>query len=133
MKIAQKAEGPKEMIVFLQYDSDLIALDVKKILSDKGYKIILSSEAGRRDVEIKTEFGNELYKNVPNSNYRYLLWIDYRISQERFVFLSASLRDRNTKQLLGIYKWEWNRLFPAPIIEEGIEMLDEKFLRHAFK
>ncbi len=132
IKIARSTDGPKQLFVIIQNDSELIALDVKQNLQNLGYKVVLSSEEGSRDIVRKSKDGKEILKNVSFSQNRYELVFNYKLSQERFVFMSATLRDRQENELLGTYKWEWNRLFPAPTIDSGINILNEKLLVKIF-
>lgn len=131
--IADTTSGPREIFVNLANDPLLITIELKTILMAKGYKVALSSESADKAVVKNTDSGSVIYKNVSESNYRYELILGYQPVQNRIQLIAASLRDRKLNEVLGTYRWSWDRMLPAPTIEGAVEKIDENLLSKVFR
>lgn len=134
VRIAKKATGPKQIYVSLQGDSFAIAVDLKEYLKKHGYDAVLSIEEGQRDVvRKKSSDVTEVIKNATTSANRYELVFQFSMIQDRFFSINSMIRDREQNELIGTYRWQWNRMFPAPTVAEGLDMLNEKLLKPTFE
>jgi len=131
--IGGQASGPKELFVNMASDPLLISIELKAALQEKGYDVALNTEAVRTSQEVQQGNRTVVTQNVSQSQNRYELTVGYQPIQNRIQMIAASLRDRQTSELLGTYRWTWARLAPAPTIERAIGMIDQNLLAPVFR
>jgi len=131
--IASQANGPKEIFINMASDPLLISVELKSLLSEKGYDVSLSTEESGGVEWLANGEGGGLSRRVSDSSHRYEMTLSYRAIQDRFELIAASLRDRRSNQILGTYRWTWARLTPAPTVEGGIEMISDNLLDPVFE
>lgn len=132
-RIAQQAEGPKDLYVNLSSDPLLLSIELRAGLEARGYQVALNTEEVRRSAVVDREDGKTIYHNATDSPHRYELSIAYQPIQDRIQLISAAVRDRETGTIMGAYRWSWARLIPAPTIDGAIEMIDENLLTPVFR
>jgi len=133
VRIAEEANGPKELYVKLANDPLLISIDLRAVLEAKGYEVSLNTENTRRSAIVDEDGAKIIYHNVSGSTYRYQLSLGYQPIQDRIRMISAVVTDRESGKILGTYRWTWNTLLPAPTIVSAIDMIESNLLRPVFR
>lgn len=134
VRIAKKAEGPKELYVSIPTNEFGIALDLKEFLKQKGYKVVLNIEEGQKDIIRKNpDETTEVFKNATFSQHRYELVIQYSKIENRYYSLNSMIRDRQENEIIATYQWEWDRMFSPPTFLDLMEMIHSKFLQTTFE
>lgn len=133
IKIARKANGPKQLYVSLSGDSLGIALDLKEFLKKNGYKVVMRLDEGIHDLITPSSNGAVVIKNATSTRNRYELLLNVDTLQGRFISINALIRDRKESELIATFSWKWNKLLPAPTMEKGLEMINEKLLKPLFE
>lgn len=136
IRLAKKADGPKELYVRMPYDSISLTLDLKQFLTKQGYDVALDIEEGSRDIIRSNSSGaTEIIRDATFSKHRYELFLKLTRFEDRYPFLEAMIRDREKSEIIATYQWNWensDRFWPAPKLPELLNMLNDNFLKPTF-
>jgi hypothetical protein len=137
VRVADIADGPKDLFVSLTHDPLLISVELKAILESKGYRVALSTEEPAMAQTVINKNIATTYKSVSESVFRYELQIGYStwygVNSDRIAMISASLRDREKNKILGTWRWKWDQLLSPPTPEEAVEMIENNLLNPIFE
>jgi hypothetical protein len=114
----------KEIFLNLPNDSDLIGPELLMYLTEKGFKVSTSLSESNK-LQTVTSSGVATTARVSNSNARYEVQIVYSIQMDRITAYNLIIRDRNDESLIATSKYRWNRVLPAPTIDEGVALISD--------
>jgi hypothetical protein len=110
----------KQVYLNIANDTDLISPELTIGLTELGFKVDSSISEARKYQAVKN--GNVITtSSISGSNKRYEVILSYNILQSRFVAYNIIVRDRDDDSLVATCKYRWDRLFPAPSIDSGVE------------
>jgi len=119
-----KSLESKNVYLNVPNDADLIAPEIMIGLQSAGFKVDSSTSEAKKYQELIQ--GNAVTGvSISKSQKRYEVIVNYGIQQNRFVAYNIVVRDRDDESLVATKKYRWDRLFPAPSIDSGVQEIVE--------